>query len=326
MSIVVTTQDELDAAAKADADDIIIDSPAGVWLRVGGDTRIAGVRGASCVGPVGDSATVSGVGGSATVRDVGGSATVSGVGGSATVSGVGGSATVSGVGGSATVRGVGGSATVRGVGGSATVSGVRGSATVSDVGDSATVSGVGGSATVSDVGDSATVRDVGGSATVHLYGSATAQHIGSHVAVHLHSGAVKVTGGVIIDHTGVSDFEGAQWAAYHALADADGHAVVYKAVSPELEAGQSHRLTAYPIGETVAAPDWDPRKACGNGLHFSPTPRQALRYYQGPDSTKARYLACRVVLDTLVPLDDKCKAPSCEVLHEVTIDGEAVTA
>ena len=107
---------------------------------------------------------------------------------------------------------------------------------------------------------------------------------------------------------------------------ADGHAVVYKAVSPELEAGQSHRLTAYPIGETVAAPDWDPRKARGNGLHFSPTPRQALRYYQGPDSTKARYLACRVVLDTLVPLDDKCKAPSCEVLHEVTIDGEAVTA
>ena len=245
MSIVVTTQDELDAAAKADAEDIIIDSPAGVWLRVGGDTRIAGVRGASCVGPVGDSATVSGVWDSATVR------------------------------------------------------GVR---------DSATVSGV---------------RD---SATVLLYGSATAQHIGSHVAVHLHSGAVKVTGGVIIDHTGVSDFEGAQWAAYHALADADGHAVVYKAVSPELEAGQSHRLTAYPIGEIVAAPDWDPRKACGGGLHFSPTPRQALRYYQGPDSTKARYLACRVVLDTLVPLDDKCKAPSCEVLHEVTIDGEAVTA
>ena len=254
MSIVVTTQGELDAAAKADAEDIIIDSPAGVWLRVGGDTRIAGVRGASCVGPV------------------------------------------------------------------------RGSATVSDVGDSATVSGVWDSATVRGVWGSATVSDVRGSATVHLYGGATAQRIGSHVAVHLHSGAVKVTGGVIIDHTGVSDFEGAQWAAYHALADADGHAVVYKAVSPELEAGQSHRLTAYPIGETVAAPDWDPRKACGNGLHFSPTPRQALRYYQGPDSTKARYLACRVVLDTLVPLDDKCKAPSCEVLHEVTIDGEAVTA
>ena len=290
MSIVVTTQDELDAAAKADAEDIIIDSPAGVWLRVGGDTRIAGVRGASCVGPVGDSATVSGVWDSATVSDVGDSATV---------------------------RDVGGSATVRGVGGSATVS---------DVWDSATVRGVWDSATVSDVRGSATVSGVRGSATVHLYGSATAQHIGSHVAVHLHSGAVKVTGGVIIDHTGVSDFEGAQWAAYHALADADGHAVVYKAVSPELEAGQSHRLTAYPIGETVAAPDWDPRKACGNGLHFSPTPRQALRYYQGPDSTKARYLACRVVLDTLVPLDDKCKAPSCEVLHEVTIDGEAVTA
>lgn len=29
MSIVVTTQGELDAAAKADAEDIIIDSPAG---------------------------------------------------------------------------------------------------------------------------------------------------------------------------------------------------------------------------------------------------------------------------------------------------------
>ena len=317
MSIVVATQDELDAAAKADAEDIIIDSPAGVWLRVGGDTRIAGVRGASCVGPVRDSATVSGVRDSATVSDVRDSATVSDVWGSATVSGVRGSATVSDVWGSATVSGVWDSATVSGVWDSATVRGVWGSATVSDVCGSATVSGV---------GDSATVRGVWDSATVHLYGSATAQHIGSHVAVHLHSGAVKVTGGIIIDHTGVSDFEGAQWAAYHALADADGHAVVYKAVSPELEAGQSHRLTAYPIGETVAAPDWDPRKACGNGLHFSPTPRQALRYYQGPDSTKARYLACRVVLDTLVPLDDKCKAPSCEVLHEVTIDGEAVTA
>ena len=70
MSIVVTTQGELDAAAKADAEDIIIDSPAGVWLRVGGDTRIAGVRGASCVGPVRGSATVSGVRGSATVSGV----------------------------------------------------------------------------------------------------------------------------------------------------------------------------------------------------------------------------------------------------------------
>ena len=66
MTTIVTTQAELDNALDAGREDIIIDSPAGIWLSL--DRGVVQVRGASSVGPVGGSATVSDVGGSATVH------------------------------------------------------------------------------------------------------------------------------------------------------------------------------------------------------------------------------------------------------------------
>ena len=75
MSTVVKTQVELDAALAAGKADIIIDSPAGVWLTLDRGV-VSGIRGSSCVGPISGSATVRGVSGSATVSDVWGSATV----------------------------------------------------------------------------------------------------------------------------------------------------------------------------------------------------------------------------------------------------------
>ena len=48
MSTVVTTQAELDAAITSGASDIIIDSPAGVWLHVRGSSSVV-ARGSSSV-------------------------------------------------------------------------------------------------------------------------------------------------------------------------------------------------------------------------------------------------------------------------------------
>ena len=48
MSTVVTTQAELDAAITSGASDIIIDSPAGVWLHVRDSSRVV-ARGSSSV-------------------------------------------------------------------------------------------------------------------------------------------------------------------------------------------------------------------------------------------------------------------------------------
>ena len=147
---------------------------------------------------------------------------------------------------------------------------------------------------------------------------------GSHTAVHLHSGRVTVKGGVVIDHTTVDQDDPAQWAAYRGVTVTDGEAILYKAVDSDLYAGQSHLLTAYPIGETVTAPDWKPSRGCGHGLHFSPHPVEARGYFNGDGVP--RYLECAVPLADLVPLNDKCKAPSCRVLREVDAHREAVSA
>ena len=268
---IATTQAELDQAlADPSVDRVIIDSPDGVWLELATDRTdvTVGIRGSSLVGPVS---------------------------GSATVSGVSDSATVSGVSGSATVTGVWGSATVTGVSGSATVRDVSGSATVRDVWDSATVTGVRGSATVRDVS--------GACAIVGVYDDARLLNLGPWVSVHLHSASATVDGGHVIDVSALDMDDPVTWCAYHGVKVTDGIATVYKAVGDNWSTG---RGTDYSPGSTPEAPDWQPTKACGGGLHFSPSPVQSRGYYP----TATRYLECGVALADLVPLDsDKCKAP-----------------
>ena len=116
----------------------------------------------------------------------------------------------------------------------------------------------------------------------------------------------------------------AVWTAHHGVVAQDGAATVYKAVSQELVAGQGRIPTTYAIDSTVEATDWDPAPQDGHGLHFSPTPFHASLYYQGVG--EPRFLACEVDVTSLVPLGDKCKAPSCRVLHEVDQSGEPVVA
>jgi hypothetical protein len=322
----VTTQQEFDAALASGEQLIDIVSEAGVWIDV--------VRTGSATVRAYGSATVR-ASGSATVRAYDSatvtaydSATVT-ASGSATVTAYD-SATVTAYG-SATVTAYD-SATVRAYG-SATVT-ASGSATVR-ASDSATVRAYGSatvraydSATVT-ASDSATVTAYD-SATVTAYGSATVTasdsatvRAGTHVAVHLHSKRATVEGGVVIDITDLDLDNPATWAAYKGLDVTDGKAIVYKAVDAALNAGHRWTLTAYPIGGTVEAPDWQSDDKCGHGLHFSPHPHLAHGYYTG-EPGQERYLACEIDLTETVILDDKVKARACRVVHEVDIHGRQV--
>ena len=142
------------------------------------------------------------------------------------------------------------------------------------------------------------------------------------VTVYVHCARATVTGGTIIDAANIDLSDPAVWVAYHGVTTKDGAAIVYKAASRELVDGQDRILTAYAIGSTVEATDWDPTPRCGHGLHFSPAPSQARLYYQGDG--EPRYLACEVDITSLVPLDDECKAPRCKVLYEVDRFGDPV--
>ena len=173
------------------------------------------------------------------------------------------------------------------------------------------------------VSDSATVR-AWGSATVGASGSATVR-AGRYVAVHLHSQSVMLSGGVVIDMTALDRSDPATWCDLNGIdVTEDGRALVYKAVDADLTAGHGHTLTAYPIGETVTAPDWSKRAGCGRGLHFGRSPMAAAGYHRG--DTGPRYLACEVDLTEVVVLDDKIKARSCLVLREVDRHGREITA
>jgi hypothetical protein len=162
-----------------------------------------------------------------------------------------------------------------------------------------------------------------GSSHVEAWGSS---HVVAHkyVAVHLHSGRATVEGGVVIDITALDLDTHTDWADYHDVETIDGELIVYKAVDSELKSGRGF---AYPIGETVTAPDWAANGYCGQGLHFSPSPAQAKAYH--PEAM--RFLKCAVAVDDLVILDGsdtwstpKLKAKSARVLAEVDLRGQEI--
>ena len=165
--------------------------------------------------------------------------------------------------------------------------------------------------------DSASVRAYD-SASVRAYDSASVR-AGSGVAVHLHSGSARIQGGVLIDHTAVDLTDVSTWLDYKGITVTDGIATFYKAVDGQLRAGHGYKMTAYPIGETVTAPDWDPAERCGHGLHATGDPGLSESYYNGDGP--CRYLELAVPVDGLVLLGDKVKFRSCRVVREVTLFG-----
>jgi hypothetical protein len=103
-----------------------------------------------------------------------------------------------------------------------------------------------------------------------------------------------------------------------------GVATVYKAVNDQWT---TDRGTDYTPGQMPTAPDFKPTDACGNGLHFGPTPHHALAYHH----EATRFLAAKVAIADLIPITGnstaKCKAPGVvKPLVEVTVDGKKVKA
>ncbi|MFE5790672.1 DUF7666 domain-containing protein [Rhodococcus erythropolis] len=135
---------------------------------------------------------------------------------------------------------------------------------------------------------------------------------GKFVAVHLHSLRVTLSGGVVIDLTRIDLNDPVQWCEFHGVKVEDGIAYIYKAVDDEWT---TDRGFDYSPGSKTVAPDWDPAKVCGYGLHFGATPIHSRAYF--PDATK--FVRVGVRLESLVPLGDKCKAPAV-VVAAVEVD------
>jgi hypothetical protein len=169
-----------------------------------------------------------------------------------------------------------------------------------------------GSATV-EAYDSATVRAYD-SATVRASGSATVR-ASKYVAIHLFSGRATVAGGVLIDLTAIDRKDPQTWCEFSGVdIDEQGRALLYKAVDDNWQAGHGHIPTTYAPGTTVTATDWRDNHNCGGGLHFGATPHLARA---NAICEVTRFVAVRVPVASLRPIGDKCKAPACEVMHEV---------
>ena len=166
---------------------------------------------------------------------------------------------------------------------------------------------------------SATVRAYD-SATVHAYDSATV-HASGYVAVHRLSKRATLTGGVQIIPPDLTTTDG--WLAYYGHTPKRGYVTLYKGVNDEFVSGYG---TSYKPGEKPSAPDWNPANVCGGGLHLSPRAHLTLNY-----GGHTRFVAVKVKVADIVPIgsegeSDKCKVPTCTVLHEVDEDGNQITA
>ena len=300
MATIVHTQGELDAALERNDEDIVIDSPRGVWLAIG---RSASVRASGSASVrASDSASVE-AWDSASV-EASDSASVEAW-GSASVRAWG-SASVEAWD-SASVR-ASGSASVR----------ASDSASV-EAWDSA--SGRAWDSALVRASDSASV-EAWGSASVEAWDSASVE-AGKYVAVHVHSQHVTVEGGVVIDMSKLDCTDPYVWCDLHGITPIDGFVRVAKYVDPEWRAGHSHTVTTYTPGTVVTADDWQPTPKCGKGLHFGATPTRA-RLSAWTRWTGARYVLCEVDLSEAIAVGDKLKARSCRVLHEIDDRGREV--
>jgi hypothetical protein len=294
MSTTVTNQTELDAAIKAGSTDIIINSPAGVWLTLNSpQSSSVEARGSSSVVAWGSSRVVARESSSVVAR--GSSSVVAWE--------------------SSRVEARGSSSVVARE--SSRVEARESSSVVAR--ESSRVEARGSSSVVARESSSVEAWE---SSRVEARESSSVE-ASRFVAVHLFSKRVTLTGsGVVIDVTELDTTKPADWLDWHGVKVTDGKAIVYKAVDQALTAGQSYTLTKYPIGKKVTAKDWKATQACGYGLHFAPSAADTRTYFNG--SGEPRFLAVEIDAEAFIALNDKCKAQSCTVLYEVDIHGDKI--
>lgn len=159
--------------------------------------------------------------------------------------------------------------------------------------------------------------EAAGYSTVYEDGGTVAA--GANVPVYS-SGKGQIAGGIVIPTRSPSNLSEALKAARTPVES--GQAVVYKAVSGDWTTGEDYgKPTKWAVGETVACDDWKEYPDMGHGLHFSLTPADAVGYV--PDILTCHLLACAINVDDAVYIEGvgQVKAPSCTVLHELTVAG-----
>ena len=137
------------------------------------------------------------------------------------------------------------------------------------------------------------------------------------VAIHLHSSIAQVKGGVLIDLTKLDLTDSKTWLNYHGAKIEKDYVILYKAVNNDYQTDRGAEWTYAPSNKVVAR-DFKPTKECGQGLHLGVTPRHCKNFYQ--EATK--FVAVKTKVKGLIPLGDKCKVESCEVLYEVNEWGD----
>ena len=327
-AITVHTQAELDAALNDPAHtysthEIVIDSPAGVWLEVsddhGQDVRAFNSSkviafGSSSV-TAHDSATVRAHDSSSVTAF--GSATITASGSSAVIACD--SSAVTAFNSSAVTAFNSSTVTARD---SSTVT-ARDSSTVWAF-NSAMVAACGSSTVTARDSAMVAARD---SSTVNASDSSTVT-AASTVSIHKTNDLTNITGGVVIDHTTTDATTPTRWATENGASVSGGEVKLYKALPDNLASGLLYgRPTVWAVGEEVTCDDWRADDKCGGGLHLSPTPGHARHYLDY--ETRPRFLECVAPIDTIIPLHGdvaKCKAPRVRVVREVDMMGRPVTS
>ena len=137
------------------------------------------------------------------------------------------------------------------------------------------------------------------------------------VAVSIHGTNTKVTGGHKIVIPTIETPK--EWCEFYGIEVQKKVAILYKGVNENYEA--QHNNFKYVPGTTPIAPDWNDRKECGGGLHFSPRPEMTLEF--APEAIK--FLACPVKLSDIVVLGNKVKAKGlCAPCYEVDKFGNKI--
>jgi hypothetical protein len=106
----------------------------------------------------------------------------------------------------------------------------------------------------------------------------------------------------------------------------DGTVTLFKALDAGFKATRNY--FQYLPGSCPVAPDWDPDRECGGGLHFSPTPREALAF----NPWARHFVACPILLSEIKThmisgaYPEKVKAPRvAKPCYEVDILGNPLT-